>query len=312
MGMADGYAQASGHDDPRQPAHGARRRQRDGRDLQRPGQPLAAAGHRRPAGARAGHAAGQPDQPRRDPDAAPAGQELLRAAAGRGRAACAVAGDRPRLAAAEGPGLRLDPDGRLGRRGRRRRRRPHDRAPPQRALRRRPGRARRSSPSASRAPPTPSSSPAPTSTPAAAGRRRSPSSSARTCPSSRSRRTGGGRIGFPEGHPNFRGLLPPAIGPVSETLKGRDLVLVVGSSVFPYYPNLPGPAAARGRRAGPDHERSRRGGAGADGRRDRRRSEARPRGAAGARRRVRARCRRVLARADRRRGAGSRSPAPPR
>ncbi|MDX6714277.1 MAG: benzoylformate decarboxylase, partial [Baekduia sp.] len=30
---------------------------------------------------------------------------------------------------------------------------------------------------------------------------------------------GGGRLGFPEGHPNFRGVLPPAIGPVSETLK---------------------------------------------------------------------------------------------
>ncbi|CAN5612760.1 benzoylformate decarboxylase [soil metagenome] len=52
--------------------------------------------------------------------------------------------------------------------------------------------------------------------------------------------TGGGRLGFPEGHPNFRGVLPPAIGPVSDTLKGRDLILVVGSSVFPYYPNLPG------------------------------------------------------------------------
>ena len=26
---------------------------------------------------------------------------------------------------------------------------------------------------------------------------------------------GGGRLGFPEGHPNFRGVLPPAIGPVS-------------------------------------------------------------------------------------------------
>ncbi len=52
---------------------------------------------------------------------------------------------------------------------------------------------------------------------------------------------GGGRLGFPEGHPNFRGVLPPAIGPVSETLAGKDLILVVGSSVFPYYPNLPGP-----------------------------------------------------------------------
>ena len=52
--------------------------------------------------------------------------------------------------------------------------------------------------------------------------------------------TGGGRLGFPEGHPNFRGILPPAVGPVADTLKGRDLILVVGSSVFPYYPNLPG------------------------------------------------------------------------
>ncbi len=52
--------------------------------------------------------------------------------------------------------------------------------------------------------------------------------------------TGSGRLGFPESHPNFRGLLPPAIGPVAETLKGHDLVLVVGSSVFPYYPNIPG------------------------------------------------------------------------
>ncbi|MGH2985269.1 MAG: thiamine pyrophosphate-binding protein, partial [Solirubrobacterales bacterium] len=31
---------------------------------------------------------------------------------------------------------------------------------------------------------------------------------------------GGGRLGFPEGHPNFRGVIPPAIGPVSETLAG--------------------------------------------------------------------------------------------
>jgi benzoylformate decarboxylase len=52
---------------------------------------------------------------------------------------------------------------------------------------------------------------------------------------------GGGRIGFPEGHPLFKGILPPAIGPVAETLAGRDLILVVGSSVFPYYPYIPGP-----------------------------------------------------------------------
>jgi benzoylformate decarboxylase len=51
---------------------------------------------------------------------------------------------------------------------------------------------------------------------------------------------GGGRLGFPEDHANFQGILPPAIGPASETLQGHDLVLVLGSSVFPYYPYIPG------------------------------------------------------------------------
>jgi benzoylformate decarboxylase len=53
--------------------------------------------------------------------------------------------------------------------------------------------------------------------------------------------TGGNRLGFPEAHPNFRGVLPPAIGPVGQTLEGHDMILVVGSSVFPYYPHIPGP-----------------------------------------------------------------------
>jgi benzoylformate decarboxylase len=52
--------------------------------------------------------------------------------------------------------------------------------------------------------------------------------------------TGGSRLGFPENHPQFIGALPPAIGPVAETLKQHDLILVVGSSVFPYYPYIPG------------------------------------------------------------------------
>jgi benzoylformate decarboxylase len=51
---------------------------------------------------------------------------------------------------------------------------------------------------------------------------------------------GGGRLGFPEGHANFRGVLPPAIGPISETLAGRDLIIVAGASVFAYYPYIPG------------------------------------------------------------------------
>jgi benzoylformate decarboxylase len=57
---------------------------------------------------------------------------------------------------------------------------------------------------------------------------------------------GGGRIGFPEDHPAFQGILPPAIGPAGEVLAAHDLVLVVGSSVFPYYPNIPGPLLADG------------------------------------------------------------------
>jgi len=58
--------------------------------------------------------------------------------------------------------------------------------------------------------------------------------------------TGGVRLGFPEGHPNFRGVLPPAIGPVAQTLEGHDLILVAGSSVFPYYPHIPGPLLPEG------------------------------------------------------------------
>src|SRR5579875_2407524 len=57
---------------------------------------------------------------------------------------------------------------------------------------------------------------------------------------------GGGRLGFPEDHPNFMGILPPAIGAVSQALEGHDLILVVGSSVFPYYPYLPGPLLPEG------------------------------------------------------------------
>ncbi|HVL95917.1 MAG TPA: benzoylformate decarboxylase [Solirubrobacteraceae bacterium] len=57
---------------------------------------------------------------------------------------------------------------------------------------------------------------------------------------------GGSRLGFPEGHPQFRGILPPAIGPAGQALEGHDLVLVAGSSVFPYYPYIPGPALPEG------------------------------------------------------------------
>jgi benzoylformate decarboxylase len=57
---------------------------------------------------------------------------------------------------------------------------------------------------------------------------------------------GGGRLGFPENHPLFQGSLPPAIGPMGEALSAYDLVIVAGSSVFPFYPNIPGPLLAEG------------------------------------------------------------------
>jgi benzoylformate decarboxylase len=57
---------------------------------------------------------------------------------------------------------------------------------------------------------------------------------------------GGGRIGFPEDHPLFQGILPPAVLPVGEMLAAHDFVLTAGTSVFPYYPNVPGPLLAQG------------------------------------------------------------------
>jgi benzoylformate decarboxylase len=58
--------------------------------------------------------------------------------------------------------------------------------------------------------------------------------------------TGGGRLGFPENHPLFQGILPPAVWPVGDALAPYDLVLVAGTSVFPYYPNIPGALLAPG------------------------------------------------------------------
>ena len=172
-----------------------------------------------------------------------------------------------------GPGVRVDPDGRLGRRGRRRapsrtRSRAHvtGRAQPPTAEVARDLAERLRARRATRC-----SSPAPTSTPAAAGTPRSRSPSASACRCGPRRAPGGGRIGFPEDHPLFQGILPPAVGPLGETLAGHDLVLVVGLLGVPLLPEHPRPAAARGHRARGDHQRPRRGRARADGRRDRRR-----------------------------------------
>ncbi|MEU7137412.1 benzoylformate decarboxylase [Streptomyces sp. NPDC046261] len=55
-----------------------------------------------------------------------------------------------------------------------------------------------------------------------------------------------GRVGFPENHPLYQGVLPPAIAPLAQTLAGHDLVLVVGAPVFRYYPYVPGPLLPEG------------------------------------------------------------------
>jgi benzoylformate decarboxylase len=48
------------------------------------------------------------------------------------------------------------------------------------------------------------------------------------------------RISFPENHPLYQGLLPMTIAEVTETLRGHDLVVVIGAQVFRYYPYVPG------------------------------------------------------------------------
>jgi benzoylformate decarboxylase len=56
------------------------------------------------------------------------------------------------------------------------------------------------------------------------------------------------RVPFPHNHPLYAGVLPPAVGPLGQTLAGHDLVLVVGAPVFRYYPWVAGqtlPAGAK-------------------------------------------------------------------
>jgi benzoylformate decarboxylase len=48
------------------------------------------------------------------------------------------------------------------------------------------------------------------------------------------------KASFPQTHPQFRGMLPIAIGPLSERLRGHDLIIVIGAQVFRYYPFVPG------------------------------------------------------------------------
>ncbi|MET8248113.1 benzoylformate decarboxylase [Streptomyces sp. NPDC005202] len=48
------------------------------------------------------------------------------------------------------------------------------------------------------------------------------------------------RLPFPNRHPLFRGVLPAGIAPISQALEGHDLVLVLGAPVFRYHEHLPG------------------------------------------------------------------------
>jgi benzoylformate decarboxylase len=48
------------------------------------------------------------------------------------------------------------------------------------------------------------------------------------------------RASFPQTHPQFRGMAPIAIGPLSQKLRGHDLIIVIGAQVFRYYPYMGG------------------------------------------------------------------------
>src|SRR6201996_6800185 len=48
------------------------------------------------------------------------------------------------------------------------------------------------------------------------------------------------KASFPQTHPQFRGMAPIAIGPLSKTLRGHDLIIVIGAQVFRYYPYVAG------------------------------------------------------------------------
>jgi benzoylformate decarboxylase len=48
------------------------------------------------------------------------------------------------------------------------------------------------------------------------------------------------RPSFPETHRLFQGVVPIAMGPLSDRLKGFDLAVVIGATVFRYYPYIAG------------------------------------------------------------------------
>jgi Thiamine pyrophosphate enzyme, central domain len=54
------------------------------------------------------------------------------------------------------------------------------------------------------------------------------------------------RPSFPETHRLFQRMLPIAMGPLSDRLKGFDLAIVIGAPVFRYYPYIAGPVLPAG------------------------------------------------------------------
>ena len=92
---------------------------------------------------------------------------------------------------------------------------------------------------------------------------------------------GGGRLGFPEDHPLFQGVLPPAIGPVGrDARRARPRRWSSAPRSSPTTRTSPGRCCREGTALVAITERSRRGRARADGRRDRRRRRPRARRAA--------------------------------
>jgi len=48
------------------------------------------------------------------------------------------------------------------------------------------------------------------------------------------------RVSFPENHSQYQGMLPGALKPAGELLKGHDVALVIGAAAFRFYPYIPG------------------------------------------------------------------------
>ncbi len=245
VGMADGYAPGERAPDPREPAHRARASERGRRDRHRAGQQGAARHHRRPAGARPDHPRGAAHQPRRHVvpqpyvkwSHEPPRPQDVPGAIGRAIHHATLAPRGPAFVSI--PMDDWDAEADEDRAVHARRRVVDGRAVPDPAELAQLASLLESA----RSPvivagPDVDASGGWNAAVALAEKQRLPVWAPPPTASS--------RIGFPEGHPNFMGILPPAIGPVAEALKGHDVVLVVGISVFAVLPVHPWSAPARG------------------------------------------------------------------